>query len=101
MWAQELRSELSPKPKKYLKAKLKPFANWLQHELEKDVHVSNADAKAKYTELYGAPKSQTAWSKFAHRMRKRFGLQSVKVRGANGKWKYFWSKEGEESEDEE
>ena len=100
-WAQELRCEVSPRKNKYLKAKLKPFANWLQRELEKDSSVSNEDVKAKYTELFGAPKSQSAWSKFARRMRRRFDLQSVQVRGADGRWKYFWSREDEDSDDDE
>ena len=59
-WAQNLRYELTPRSSKYLKAKLKPFTEWVQSELDNYGCVSNEEAKAKYTELYGAPKAQSA-----------------------------------------
>ena len=81
---------------KQTSAKLKPFTSWLKRELDEDGSVSNKDAKAKYTDLFGAPKSQRVWSRFSARMRKRFGLASEKAKNADGQWEYFWSNGSED-----
>ena len=51
-----------------------PFTEWVQSEIDNYGCVSNEEAKAKYTELYGAPKAQNAWSKLCSRMRKEIWL---------------------------
>ena len=89
---------MTPRSSKYLKAKLKPFTEWVQSELDDYGCVSNEEAKAKYTELSDAPKTQSAWSKLCSRMRKRFGLQSTKAKSHDGQWKYFWSPQGQDSD---
>ena len=94
-WAKNLRFRLAPRKEKFLPARLKPFASWLQKQLDEDGNVSNANAKAKYTELFGAPKSQKTWSKFSSAMRKRYGLNSEKVKDVAGKWQYWWAKNDE------
>ena len=81
---------MAPRKDKYLPARLKPFASWLKKQLEEDGNVSNADTKAKYTELFGAPKSQKVWSKFSSSIRKRYGLNSERAKDATGKWQYWW-----------
>ena len=89
-WAKILRFKISPRKDKHLPARLKPFTMWLNKVLAEDGCVSNGDAKDKYTELFGAPKSQTAWSRFSHRMRARYDLKAEKVKSRAGKWEYFW-----------
>ena len=85
---------MAPRGDKRLPIKLRPFTAWLKRQLNEDGNVSNIEAKQKYTELFGAPKSQKAWSRFSCRIRKRFGLYSVKTKNGNsGKWEYFWSLE--------
>ena len=96
-WAKNLRFQMAPRDDKFLPIKLRPFTAWLKKQFDEDGNVSNGEAKGKYTELFGAPKSQKASSRFSSRMRKRFGLHSVKAKnGSSGKWEYFWSLEEEE-----
>ena len=52
-WAQNLRYGIESRSKKFLPAKLCPFTTWLEKKLEQDGNVSNSDAKAKYTVLWG------------------------------------------------
>ena len=91
-WAKRFRFSLFTRGDKYLPSRLKPYAEWLKKELHKNEPVNNADARAQCTELFGAPKSQKAWSRFSSRMRNRFSVKSAKVKGSDGKWKYFWEK---------
>lgn len=100
-WAQNLRYGIESRSKKFLPAKLRPFTTWLEKKLEQDGNVSNSDAKAKYTVLWGAPKSQKQWSNFSARMRNRFQLRSCKVKLANGKWSYFWEIKHDQDDEKE
>ena len=52
-WAQNLRYGIESRSKKHLPARLLPFTRWLEKKLEEDGNVSNSDAKAKYTGLWG------------------------------------------------
>ena len=100
-WATNFRFGIESRSKKFVSARLRPFANWLEKKLAEDGNVSNSDARTKYTELWGAPKSQKQWSNFSARMRNRFQLKSSKVKLAGGKWAYFWEQKKEEDDEKQ
>ena len=96
-WAHLIRCELWPSSVSLTRGnstkKFKRFYDWLDLALEKELEISNEEAKEKYVDLVGPLKTQSAWSSISRRIRKRRGLSHSKrttIVNEKKKQSHYW-----------